>query len=274
MAKSLDPKLFTSPHSLLPLVEESPQLWVDSSGMKFPVLAGVPLLTPNGRLALADLKSRALSLLAHYERNIADLKSALKASDLLDVTTARLAKTREIQIHHLEFLKDLFQPLKLNSKTSASPDADFGYRLPPGQGLQGYFPNLVRDWSSKHGENEAQLALVRRELGDSSLGVCVFVGSGGGRLAYDVHQLGQSTHTICCDIGLVFSLAAARLSKGETLKVAEFPIAPKDAASAPGAIRDCKAPAPAREGLSHVLADVYHLPFADHSVDTVITPWL
>ncbi|RYZ66641.1 MAG: methyltransferase domain-containing protein, partial [Proteobacteria bacterium] len=40
------------------------------------------------------------------------------------------------------------------------------------------------------------------------------------------------------------------------------------------AIRDCKAPAPAREGLSHVLADVYHLPFADHSVDTVITPWL
>ncbi|RYZ72657.1 MAG: hypothetical protein EOP05_10775, partial [Proteobacteria bacterium] len=86
MAKSLDPKLLTSPHSHLPLVEESPQLWVDSSGMKFPVLAGVPLLTPNGRLALADLKSRALSLLAHYERNIADLKSALKASDLLEVT--------------------------------------------------------------------------------------------------------------------------------------------------------------------------------------------
>lgn len=275
MPKLLDPQVFRSPHQLENLTSESPQAWVDDSGNKYPVLSGgIPILVPDARVALAELKTRAHGLIQHYERNVADLKSAAKDPGLAELTRARLANTREIQIHHVEFLKDLLSPLKLGTKSPAQASVDFGYQLPPGQGLQGYFPNLVRDWSSKHGENEAQLELLKTQIANTQLGRCVFAGSGGGRLAYDVHQLGLSTETICCDLSVVLTLAAARISRGETLKIAEFPVAPRNVAAAPGMIRECKAPAPAREGLFHVIADVYHLPFANQSLDTVITPWL
>jgi SAM-dependent methyltransferase len=274
MAKQLDPHLFRSPIKLESLREDTPQTWIADGGAKYPLIGGLPVLLPDSRLAVADLKTRALGLISHYEKNVADLKLALKSPSLEAITKERIEKTREVQIRHLEFLKDLFSPLKLNAKIAAQPQPEFGYKLPPGQGLQGYFPNLVRDWSSRHGENEEQLEVVRSEIGGSDLGVLVVAGSGGGRLAYDVHELGLSETTICCDINLVLSLAAERISKGETLKVAEFPIAPKNLNAAPGAVRECRAPRPARAGLHHVIADVYYLPFADASVDTVLTPWL
>ena len=292
MAKTVDPKEFRAPLTHAPLESGSSASWSDSNGNSYPLLSGMPVLLPDAKLALADLKIRARALLSHYERNVDDLKALLKPSNASaapsKLTKARLEKTRETQIHHLEFLRDLFEPLKLN-RAQATPEPDFGYRLPPGQGLQGYFPNLVRDWcgsrtadgstlsqttGSPPDENAAQWSLIKRELGSLTPTKMLVAGSGGGRLAYDLHQNFSAGETFACDLNLVLTLAAKRISAGETLRVAEFPTAPKNASAAAGVVRSLSAPKPAREGLHHVLADVYYLPFADESFDLVVTPWL
>jgi SAM-dependent methyltransferase len=253
---------------------------MSESGAKFPLIGAIPVLFPDARLALAELKLRSQALIGYYETNVErlkdDLKNELKGAALSALTRERLEKTRRVQIHHLEFLRDLFAPLKLNQRAQPPPP-DFGYRLPPSQALQGYFPNLIRDWSSERGENaenDAQFALVRDVIGSKPLGRLLVPGAGAGRLAYDVHQALGPSETICADLNLVLTLAGSRVAHGETLKVAEFPVAPRNIAAAPGAIRECKAPAKVREGFSHIVADVYYLPFADESVDTVLTPWL
>lgn len=269
---SPDPSHFKAPISHDSLREDG-AFWVSESGAKFPLVGTIPVLFPDARLALAELKLRSQALLGYYETNVERLKDELKAQTLSPLTRERLEKTRRVQIHHLEFLRDLFAPLKLNQR-SQPPPPDFGYRLPPSQALQGYFPNLIRDWSSAHGENEAQFELVRDAIGSKPLGRLLVPGAGAGRLAYDVHQALGPSETICADLNLVLTLAGSRIAQGETLKVAEFPVAPRNIAAAPGTIRECKAPAKVRDGFSHVVADVYYLPFADESVDTVLTPWL
>ncbi len=254
-------------------LREEDSFWISESGAKFPLIGTIPVLFPDARLALAELKLRSQALINYYEANVDQLKEELRGPTLSKITRDRLEKTRKIQIHHLEFLRDLFSPLKLNQR-SQPPAPEFGYRLPPSQALQGYFPNLVRDWSSSHGENEKQFELVRDVVGEQPLGRLLVAGAGAGRLAYDVHQHLGPSETICADLNLVLTLASSRIVRGETLKIAEFPVAPKNLAAAPGAIRECKAPAKAREGFSQIIADVYYLPFADESVDTVLTPWL
>ena len=270
--RSLDPSQFCAPvtHECL---REDGAFWSASSGAKFPLIGEIPVLFPDARLALAEFKLRAHQLLGYYEANIEQLKTELKVAELSALTRDRLEKTRKIQIHHLEFLRDLFSPLKLNQRGQQVPP-DFGYRLPPSQALQGYFPNLVRDWSSAHGENEKQFEIVREAIANQPLGRMLVAGAGAARLAYDVHQNLNPSETICADLNLVLSLASARIVQGETLKIAEFPVAPRSVVAASGAIRECKAPAKVRDGFSYIFADAYYLPLADASVDTVLTPWL
>jgi SAM-dependent methyltransferase len=270
---ALDPAHFRAPVTHETLREDG-AFWVAESGAKFPVVSSIPILFPDARLALAELKQRAHALLAYYESNVEQLKLELKNESLSTLTHDRLKRTRSVQIHHLEFLRDLFAPLKLASRPQV-PAPDFGYRLPPSQALQGYFPNLVRDWSSSsRKENEAHFSLVCDSAMGAPLGRLLVAGAGGGRLAYDVHERLQPTETICADLNLVLTLASQRIVRGETLKVAEFPVAPRNIAAASGVVRECRAPHPVREGFSHVFADVYYLPFADGSFDSVLTPWL
>jgi ubiquinone/menaquinone biosynthesis C-methylase UbiE len=269
-----DSSFYRAPITHESLEVENTSMWVSRpSDSKFPIVAGIPVLFPDARLALSEIKLRAQALLGFYESNVETLKQELKMGGVTALTQDRLEKTRQIQIHHLEFLRDLLTPLKLSVRPT-TPPPDFGYRLPPSQALQGYFPNLVRDWSSAHGENEKHFELVREAAISAPLGKVLVVGSGAGRLAYDVHQHLAPSETICADLNIILTLASNRITDGETLKVVEFTVAPKNIESAPGVVRDCRAPSKVRAGFSYVMADAYYLPFESGSIDTVITPWL
>ncbi len=271
----LTPEAFVSPINHGSLSEQSGKWVCQKSGAKFPLIAGVPCLLPDADRALIEWRMRAQGLIQHYEKAIADLKEELRAPSLRTSTRSRLEKTRAMTIAHVEFLRATFEPLKLNQK-GAQPSAEaLGYKLPPSQAIQGYFPNLIRDWASESGENEAGFLLLKEAWGESYAERTLVLGAGACRLAFDLHSSGLSKQTVCADLNPLLFLVARRILAGETLKLVHFPTAPKNNEAASGVLRVAKAPKATRtEGFSQVFADVYYLPFADESVDTVVTPWL
>lgn len=272
----MKPESFVSPVTRSALRDEGHQWVCEKSGARFPVLDGVPWLVPDARVAWAEWKHRALALIAHYENVAQTLKDSLKRDSLSESTRARIEGTRQTTIRHVEFLRDVLAPLKPQAKIQGALASAFGYSVPVNQGLLGYFPNLVRDWASTHGENETSFAVLKAALGSHTAGTTLFLGSGGGRLAYDFHESIQKrgSITFCADINPILNYAAKRIFEGETLKVCEFPVAPRDLDSAKGVVRECRAPKPASKGLHPLFADAFALPFADDMLDTVVTPWL
>lgn len=267
-------QLFASPGLNAPLTE-SPGNWIcETSGTKYPIVDSIPWLTPDPQRILADWQNRYEALHAYLLDGIGTLKDELAAPNLPELTRQRLKTTRTLRIQHLEYLKDVLAPLKLKGKLNSTQASAFGYRITAQQGLLNYFQNLIRDWALSTGENAQSFAAFEKCLdGSTSLGRTVVLGAGGCRLAYDLHQSGGPTETICIDINPVLFLTARRILDGNKVTLIETPIAPKNLA-ATMVTRECRVPTPPREGLHLVFGDCYHLPLPAASVDTIVTPWL
>jgi hypothetical protein len=97
------------------------------------------------------------------------------------------------------------------------------------------------------------------------------LGAGAGRLGYDLHMRTAAPLTAVLDFNPLLLIIADRVTRGETLELYEFPLAPRGDAAV---LRSLSAPAPARAGLVHVLADAHRPPFRRGTFDTVVTPWL
>jgi hypothetical protein len=68
-------------------------------------------------------------------------------------------------------------------------------------------------------------------------------------------------------------LVAKRILKGKSVKLYEFPIAPKDLESH-AVLRKCTAPRPIEDNFHLIFADAFRPPFAPATFDTIFTPWL
>jgi hypothetical protein len=118
------------------------------------------------------------------------------------------------------------------------------------------------------------LAEIRAVLGGqiTGLGRTLVQGAGAGRLAYDLHQGGDSSLTVATDFNPLLLFAAREIFAGRKVGLYEFAIAPRNIESH-AVLRELAAPAPARDGLVLVAADALQPPFADGAFDTVVTPW-
>ena len=117
-----------------------------AGGVSYPIVGGIPWLFPDPKLTLSDWRGRCQLLLEQLEIEISNLKVAIKETPS-DLTRQRLETTRQLRIRNLEMLKRILEPLKPSLKMNAATKKAIGYRLPLRQGLLGYFPNLIRDWS-------------------------------------------------------------------------------------------------------------------------------
>jgi hypothetical protein len=99
------------------------------------------------------------------------------------------------------------------------------------------------------------------------------LGAGAGRLAYDLHERWNATATAALDFNPLLLMLAQRVTRGETVALYEFPLAPLDLEHE-AVLRELTAPRPARDGLAYVLADAHRPPFRDGAFDTIVTPWL
>ena len=238
----------------------------------FPRLAGIPWLFAEPSAALGEWRGRLHFSLQRLERDRQQLAAALTDTALRPATRARLEDLERATRDHGERLRALLAPLAIEQH-AASYETYLALRtrLPADQGLTTYYANIHRDWCWGDAENAASFDVLATLLGGADPGRVLVLGAGAGRLAYDLHVRTTASLTAALDFNPLLVMVANRVTRGDTLELYEFPLAPRGAAAV---LRTLAAPAPARAGLVQVLADAHRPPFRRGAFDTVVTPWL
>jgi hypothetical protein len=240
--------------------------------VNFPVLAGVPWLFAEPSAALGEWRARLNFELRRIERDRERRSEAGLRKDLAAATRVRLEAEVAALASHAQRIAALLAPL-----AAASPGAELASYLalrtrpPSDQGVVTYYQNLHRDWAWGEAENDASFAIVAEALAGNTPGRMLVLGSGAGRLAYDLHMRLDPAVTFALDFNPLLVLIADRIMRGERIELHEFPIAPRGDRAV---LNSLCAATPLRPGFQHVLADALRPPFPPGSFDTVVTPWL
>ena len=241
----------------------------------FPMLEGMPWMFAEPQAALGEWRGRLQFSLQQLSHEVAGLEKELQAEDLSALTKRRVERYKKAIESHRRSLQKLLQPIEMQSlQGNYESYLALRTRMPTDQGLNTYYPNIHRDWSWGEEENEASLKQVRAVLHDhAELGNVLVLGSGAGRLAYDIHTKFNCTSTVAMDFNPLLMLVAKAVTSGKNLSLYEFPIAPL-ALDDDAVLRKLSAPEIADENFHLVLGDALRPPFPDASFDTVVTPWL
>jgi ubiquinone/menaquinone biosynthesis C-methylase UbiE len=248
-------------------------------GSAYPAPGGVPWLFADPDTVRAEWRNRYEHARRRLDDERAHTLAALRAtaSSAPAATRMRLLQLAAGQASAASELGALMEPvLGANPGTMTTPlESHVALRvgLPAAQGLMTYGTNVFRDWAWGDAENAAALAEVRAALGDHNPKRILVLGSGAGRLAYDLHNVLPDATTVALDLNPLLAIAAHRICSGETLALTEFPLAPRRTSDV-AVTRHLRAPAPARAGLTFVLGDALRAPFPAGSFDLVVTPWL
>lgn len=265
---------FTCPQCTKPLAFTDSGYSCSHCQTTFPRLNGLDWLVPHPREQLAEWRLKYQALLGQIDAEIDVFKSELKLTQLGVLTQKRLRKLLQAKVEHKKSITEILSPLTL--EISRSPDLlrSAGIHVPNAQSLTGYYANIHRDWAWETGENAESLAVVNSLIASQTdLGQVLVLGGGACRLAYDIYQAVKPTSLIATDINPLLLLIAQRMVQGKSIKLYEFPLAPKDLESH-AVLRKCVAPQRLDPGFKLLFADALRPPFAAQSFDTVITPWL
>jgi uncharacterized protein YbaR (Trm112 family) len=258
-----------------PLAEQSGVYSCGACKIEFPSIDGIPWMFAEPQATLGEWRGRLQFSLQKLSQESANLEAELKNKDLRPLTKRRIERYRKATDSHRRSLQKLLRPVDVQSMHGNHETyLALRTRLPADQALNTYYANVHRDWSWGDEENAASLKQVRSVLHDNAkLGNILVLGAGAGRLAYDLHMQTDCTSTMAMDFNPLLMLIAQTIANGETLKLYEFPIAPRSLQD-DAVLRTLSAPEPVRDGFHLVLGDALRPPFAARSFDTVVTPWL
>jgi SAM-dependent methyltransferase len=173
----------------------------------------------------------------------------------------------------IEATRNLLSGLEFGTSADLTTYLALKTRLPPEAQLFSYDANVFRDWCWGKRENEISIKAVTEILNGDTPQRLLILGSGAGRLAYDLHQQLGPELTVALDMNPLLATVSRKLFDGADVNLVEFPRAPIDASSV-ALPRTLQAPGPAADGLEVVLADAMRPPFVPGSFDLVVTPWL
>ncbi|MEZ4741618.1 MAG: hypothetical protein R3B45_04100 [Bdellovibrionota bacterium] len=242
---------------------------------RFPLVGYIPWLIESPNASLEEWKGQFKYLLQVLEKEADLMKMDLQRKDISQSTSLRLRKLLQAKVEQKKIMIELLSPLEINDNGSVALSEALKTKLPFSQNLMSYYDNLHRDWTWGDRENEASLACIKKVIdgNNSNLGKFLVLGGGGCRLPYDIHRSFSPKCTVVVDINPLLLLSARKIIRGKTLKLYEFPIAPKDLSSF-GVLRKCKAPEKIEKNFEFVFADVSNAPFNRSTFDTILTPWL
>lgn len=241
----------------------------------YPSIDGIPWLFAEPQAALGEWRGRLHFALQTLARDTASVDAELAGKELRPLTRRRLERYRKALDSHRRKLGKLLEPLDVQSLTGTHESyLALRTRLPADQGLNTYYANVHRDWAWGGEENEASLSQLRSVLHESAeLGDVLVLGAGACRLAYDLHMAESVTTMTALDFNPLLLLIAKAVTGGKSLKMYEFPIAPKTLED-DAVLRTLAAPEAVRDGFRLVAGDALRPPFAPAAFDTVVTPWL
>jgi uncharacterized protein YbaR (Trm112 family) len=269
--------LLRCPHCLrgaIALLPEARALRCDACALQLPLVGGIPWMFAEPQARLAEWRQRYRLAEAELAGRKRDAEAALADPGLAPAARQRLVPLATALGDQAVRLRAVLEPIEPEA-TIARHETLLALRTrtPLSQDLASYYPNLHRDWCWGADENRAGVELVGELLADESPGTLLVPGAGAGRLAWDVHQEFAPRHTVALDLNPLLLLVAARLARGGTAALYEFPIAPRRSADA-AVLRELVAPAATRPGLDFVFGDALRAPFRHAAFDTVLTPWL
>jgi SAM-dependent methyltransferase/uncharacterized protein YbaR (Trm112 family) len=258
-----------------PLDDSDDGLHCTACKVDFPMLEDMPWMFAEPQAALGEWRGRLQFSLQQLSHEIAGLEKELQAKDLRALTKRRVERYKKAVESHRRSLQKLLQPIEMQSlQGNYESYLALRTRMPTDQGLNTYYPNIHRDWSWGEEENKASLKQLRAVLHDhAELGDVLVLGSGAGRLAYDIHTELNCTSTVAMDFNPLLMLVAKAVTSGKNLSLYEFPIAPL-ALDDDAVLRKLTAHEVADENFHLVLGDALRAPFPDGSFDTIVTPWL
>lgn len=239
----------------------------------------VPWLYPQPESARERWAGDLAILLANLAAQSAALAEARGRSGLSALARVRLARLQRGRQHQHSQFCALLAPFALSDNQQPTAAGAPPAQPNRSQSLLSYHSNLFRDWNWENGETVHMLESITDILQAAAvpqLGRLLTLGSGAGRLSYDLHCLvGPETSTLL-DLNPLLQGVAAAIAAGADIELPEFPIAPLDlesvclnrVLSAPPDIQRSTAP------LRFVLGDCLAPPFAPGSFDSVLTPWL
>jgi uncharacterized protein YbaR (Trm112 family)/ubiquinone/menaquinone biosynthesis C-methylase UbiE len=241
----------------------------------FPSIDGIPWMFAEPQATLGEWRGRLQFALQKLSQESASLETELGDKELRPLTKRRLERFRKATDSHRRSLQKLLQPVDVQSlHGNYESYLALRTRMPADQALNTYYANVHRDWSWGDEENKASMKQLRSVLHESAeLGNVLVLGAGAGRLAYDLHMQMDCTTTVAMDFNPLLLLIAKSVMGGDSLKMYEFPIAPKSLED-DAVLRTLSAPDVVRDGFHLVLGDALRAPFAEGSFDTVVTPWL
>lgn len=238
----------------------------------------VPWLFADPTTARLQWKARYNGFLHSNSMELARLRKARTANSGCKTGRKRINSLLKARESYRKQVVDLLAPLELEHIDWPADSTDMLQgKLPKNQGLSSYTSNIFRDWAWETAENEEQFEAVARVLDAdqrSGLGTVLTLGSGAGRLAYDLHRRYAPVASVALDMNPLLVQIASRVSRGETLTLLEFPVAPLNQ-SCFAVEQRLRAPEPLADNNFHfVLADALNLPAPAESFDTLVTPWL
>ena len=258
-----------------PLEQKDVGLHCTACKVDFPSLNGIPWMFAEPQATLGEWRGRLQFALQQLGHEIAGLEQELKGDELHSLTRRRVERYKKALEDHRRSLAKLLRPLDLEAlHGNYESYLALRTRLPADQGLNTYYANIHRDWAWGDEENRASLKQVRSVLHDhAELGNVLVLGAGAGRLAYDIHRKLNCETTIAMDFNPLLMLVLQAVTRGDKLKLYEFPIAPL-ALEDDAVLRKLTAPEIVDDAFHMVLGDALRAPFPDASFDTVVTPWL
>jgi len=205
------------------------------------------------------------------------LKEAKKDKRLSKIGQKRVAKLHEAKKLQVKQVLDLLSPLNLDvqeDELNKDPTRTLKTKVPKVQGLDSYYNNIFRDWTWENGENEELLNTIESVVTkDQVLKKVLTIGSGAGRLSYDIQEKYNPAYSALLDINPLLLLSSCRAIQGDGFKLYEFPISPLNKNSY-SLEQKCSSPKANNKNIFYIFGDGLNPPVKEGCFDTVLTPWL
>ncbi len=225
----------------------------------------VPMLVSAPERWLDQFRGELLATRRGAATTVAALEREARKPGLLATTRRRLAAQCEITTALIDDVERVLLPALGEPRGDELPRVDFH----PLSGL--HF--LHRDWGGG-GEEEVErtLDLVQQVLAPRALGRALVLGTGGSRLAHELHLLRGATLTLALDVDPFVLLVAESVTSGNTVTLTEARSNATDLEQL-SKRRELRLRGPRPENFHLALADGLAAPLREGVFDTIVTPW-